>query len=448
MPGEHISRLVASVTGMNEDDVRTSADHWDAGALSLGNVARMLARAEQEIIDGFGAGSTVGPAAQAAFATLRTTVLEPRRAEMLDARDALHDVDEAMVSAQAASADMPDSAPGPAPRFTAGTGDERDDIQRLKIHSNQMRAHNLRVSAYADAEERARQELVELNRRYDEAAAVMARIHGEPVPDRTTGGGGGSTPSGGAGSAPGLGPGAPVASGPTGSSTTLTGLVPGPGQDPTTGTVTGPPTGPTTELPTGPTTGLPTDSTTSPVTGPVVVPESLPTPPTGPTGSPGAGSDPLAGYDTSAGAAPGGAGAGPLTAGAAAGAGALGGLGAKGLLGRLSTSATAGAVGAGGTPTRPLGAGGRAASSGVLGRGGAPAAGGQPARGGGAGAMGAGGAGRGAGGQRGAGARGAAAGGAGGRGGRSKDDPRRSRRSEYDVEEDWLDDEGSPGVLD
>lgn len=127
----------------------------------------------------------------------------------------------------------------------------------------------------------------------------------------------------------------------------------------------------------------------------------------------------------------------PLTGGAAVGAGALGGLGAKGLIGRLSGAA----VTPGASASPPVGSTVRSASSGVLGGRGAGAAG-QPVSRSAGGARGAGGGGgRGAGGARGAGA-------AVGRGGRKKDERNDTRESEYDVEEDWLDDEGSPGVLD
>ncbi len=441
MTGDHIARLRGATHGMNPDDIVTSSKHWRDGATALRGIANVLARAELDILAGFGPQSSVGPAASKAFSTMRTKVLEPRAAEMDGARDALDNVETAMLRARATSAQMPTSTPGPAPTMTGGTGDERDDITRMKIHAAQMRSHNQQVAAYGDSDEQARQEVIALNRDYDEAAAVMAKIHGEPTP---TGPGRGPGSGPGSPGSPGTTPPMTAGGGSTGASTGGTYSVPtlspdhhldhDPEHDPDQGftdpTTTG--TDPTiVQTPTGST----TDQPTSPLG------ESV-----------GSGSSSTSGT---------GPGLGALGGGAAAGA--LGGMGVKGLLGGRPGSAaitgTAGSAGAAGT--RSLGAGGRAGSSGVLGRGAAAggAAGGQPvsrgagtagATGRGAGAGTAGGRGAGAGtAGRGAGAGGRAGGigGAGGRGGRTKDEQDPGRKSEYDVEEEWLDDEGSPGVL-
>jgi hypothetical protein len=466
MPGEHIAKLKAAIAGMNPEDVNTSEAAWKEARETLGRIANTLVDAENSIVKGFGDGSAVGPTARAAFATMRNNVLEPRGTEMTAAEQALAEVKQAMYLAQFADGTMPDAAPGAPPKFTGGTGDEADDITRMKIHANQMQAHNAQMAAYAAADERARLQLIALNQTYDEAAATMAQIHGEPVDD-------------------GPGPSAPSSQTPSGPVSPIPTQGPGPGNGvrPDSGISTigkpddTPPNGTTDNTPDN-TGSDPIINPVDPVTeGPGLTPVTSPpttgfpglddpvtgstTAPTSPAGTPIAPLGPVLGSDS--GSATGSAGMSPLVGGAAAGAGILGGLGAKGLLGRLSTGATAGAVGAGGTATRPLGAGGRSASSGVLGRGGATAAGGQSTtRAGaagtstrGAGAAGGTSSGRrsGAGSRAGAGAgaggaRGAGAGGVGARGGRKGDDQTDAREREYDVEEEWLDDEGSPGVLD
>ena len=221
MTGPHIARLQAAIAGMDPDDISTSRAHWDEGAVSLRNIARVLENAEASILEGFGPSSLVGPAAKQAFSTMRTNVLTPRQAEMQAAGEALDVVRPAMSRARAASAQMPTTSPGAPPTFTAGTGDEADDVTRLKIYAAQMRTHQQQTAAYPESDERARQELVALNRDYDEAAEVMARIHGEPVresgsgtPGSTAGGAGGpwGGSTGGAGASASAGPPASVGS--------------------------------------------------------------------------------------------------------------------------------------------------------------------------------------------------------------------------------------------
>ncbi len=415
MAGAHIARLQASIAGMDPDDVGTSRMHWDETARSLRTISGVLDRAEASILEGFGPGSAVAAAASTAFSTMRSNVLEPREAEMQEARAALDVVQVAMTRARATSAQLPTSGPGAAPTFGAGTGDEADDITRMKLHATRMRAHQQQVAAYAEADERARQELVALNRDYDEAAEVMARIHGEPVDQSGAGGPGG--PGGSGGSAGGSG-------GPRTGAGTAGVLPAGGGQG---GTIDS-------TFPTGG--GAAITSPTSATSGSSDVPGAAGTSGTGeaPQGTPIA--------DTGASEGPGSAGSSglhPLAGGAAAGAGALGGLGAKGLIGRLGSASPAAP---GGTPVRPVGASGRAASSGVLGgtaRPGSTGATGTPGASGSAGAGRAGTAGT-------AGAAGAA-GAAGRRGGGRTDGRQPSRENDLEVEEDWLDDEGHSGVL-
>ena len=116
--------------------------------------------------------------------------------------------------------------------------------------------------------------------------------------------------------------------------------------------------------------------------------------------------------------------------GGAVGAGVLGGLGLRGVLGGVRPTITV----PGQTSMNAIGATGRAAGSGVLGRGGSGVPGQSVTRGGAAG-------------RGGKGGRGGAVGGAGGRRrGKGKDD---SGHAQYDADEDWTEDDGQyPGVID
>jgi len=200
MVGQNIARLTSSVAGMSESDVGTSRRAWQTGADALDLVSEALANAAPKVLAGFGEKAASGRRAAEVLDLMRTEVLGPRRDDMNDARAALQRVEDVMVRSKTVQAGMP-PAPGPAPTLPGGTGDDRDDVTRMKIHANQTRQHNAEMAAYAAADERARVQVEELNRSYEDEAAVMARIHGEPVRDTPGGGAGGACRARGARSA-------------------------------------------------------------------------------------------------------------------------------------------------------------------------------------------------------------------------------------------------------
>lgn len=433
--GQNIARLATSVAGMSPTDVDTSRVAWEGGMTALSAVEYALLVAAPEVLDGFGADSDIGKRAKAVLDAMRTEVIEPRKVDMKRAANALQDVHDEMQRSQKTDRGMPGSAPGPAPTYQGTTGETHEDITALKIYAAQMRNHNNQVNAYGDADEKARQQVEQLNKTYNEAARVMAEIHGEPMhtpgsPGAPSGGGGGTPPT-----AP-----PPVAPPPTSTpprTPILTPITP-PITPPVNPVVppyhpVEPPIGqppvfePPVYEPTDPGVHLP--ETGGPGDVPVLDPVTSLPPTPGGGDTPGTGG----GFPTSA-------------ALGVAGGGLLGALGVKGAAAAISSYASRGAS------AGVVGASTRASAGGVLGRGGAVGgqsvgrggAAGAGGRGAGVGGTGGRGNGRGAGG-RGAGARGAAGAGAGGR--RGKNDKEQGRESDYDVEEDWTDDEGSPSVL-
>lgn len=433
MSGANIARLATAVSGMSVDDVETSRIAWDEGATALTKVSLALLLAADQVKEGFGDDSQAGAAAKKVLDAMRTEVIGPRLSDMSKAANALGQVRDAMDDARKLDTSMPSTAPGPAPTYSGTTGETHEDITALKIFANKNKAYNQQVAAYGDADEKARQQVEQVNKTYDEAARVMAAIHGEPIDDGSGGGDDPTAPTGGSGGSGGPGvPAVPVRNPTVTPDPTVHPTHPTPIPDPTDEPTPHPQPGLQPAQPTGP---------TSPIgpTSPVVPTSPIADPGLGTTTGPTQGAVPASGGGSSAAAL------------GAVGAGALGALGAKGALGRLGSAALGRSAGVG-----AVGTSARSSASGVLGRGGAGAVGGTQAgrstttgRGGMASGAGTGQRGtgsRGGAGGRGAGGRGAGAGGAGGRG-RGKNDKETSREHEYDVEEDWLDDEGNPTVL-
>ena len=174
MSGQNIARLAAAVAGMTPSDVRTSIDAWTDGATSLEAVSLALTQAAPRIRRGFGVDSQAGKAAEKVLTAMRDEVVTPRMADMTRASAALGEVRDAMRRAEAAQTAMPTSAPGEAPTYTGTAGETHEDITALKIYASKMRIHNQQVAAYGDADEKARQQVEDVNTTYRDAAAVMA----------------------------------------------------------------------------------------------------------------------------------------------------------------------------------------------------------------------------------------------------------------------------------
>lgn len=419
MTGQHIQKLLKATASSDHQKLLDSRKAWRAGFDALDELHQTLNETALEVERGFADGvasDDQGTAARGrkAFETLRDDVVAPRRDQMEAAAVVLLTAAQKLNAAELARADMPDSPPGDAPQrpSTFGTEDEADVIRAQRIYNNQVTAHNSAVTAYGDADEKARRKLEDLDAAYVEASEVLAKIHGEPVYPEDL------PPPG----EPGPG-GFPV--GPS-------------GQGRPTGPVPVSHPGPTVHIPgfvPGENTG-PEQVTPGPVGGTLTNP--------GPTGPGPTGPGPTTG--TGPGSTGGGPGINPAAIGGGLAAGVFGGPGlVKAVRGALSGRGVFGpSPGAIGSSSRTSGAGtlgrsGGAAPGSPVGRnagrgGGAGGAGGRPGTGT------AGGRGRGGG-------RGVAGAGAGGRGSKGRDEEGRERDL-FDDGSDWIDDEGAgPDVL-
>ncbi|MCX6400876.1 MAG: hypothetical protein NTX33_13230 [Propionibacteriales bacterium] len=407
MTGQHIQKLLKATALSDHQKLLDSRKAWLAGFDALDDLHATLDLAAVEVERGFADGVATdeqGTAARGrkAFETLRDDVVAPRRDQMKSAGEVLLTAAQKLNSAELARADMPDSPPGDAPQRPSsyGTEDEFDAIRAQRIYDNQVKTHHSAVTAYGDADEKARKKLEDLDIAYVEASQVLAKIHGEPVYPEDL------PPPG----EPGPG-GFPVGPGGTGHPTT-----PLPVQHPT----------PTVHVP-GFEPGEDTGSehvTPGPVGGTLTNPG--PANGTGSTGGGGLGINPAIGGGLAAGVF-GGPGLVKAVRGALAGRGVFGPTpGAIGSTARTGGASTLGRSG-GATPGSPVSrSGGRG--------GGGGAGGGRPGPGT------AGGRGRGGG-------RGTPGTGAGGRGRKGRDEEGRERDL-FDDGSDWIDDEGAgPDVL-
>lgn len=425
--GPQARRLRNAVDNSDPSDISGTADEWTLCAGMLRRVAAALASASDEMK--LAIGGETGPAVDAAFKSSATAMT--RRAGVLDeGAQALRQAQSELVTATADVATMSDiDQPTP---YRAPLGNPTEE--ELQKQADSRKHEQAAQQAYADQEERARKRADQLDATYAASTATMKKIHGEPDPVDPKTDGPSSHPVGGGGNGGGSGrtiDSSVTPPGPGGKTPTLSPVGPtGPGGTP--GPVVGGPGHP----------GGPINPVTpgSPGSGVTV------------GAPPGSSGGSLTGTGLGvAGATVGGVGAGALGAGLSSGAlgGGLGGLRGGSVLPVSGTAQSA---------VRGIGTTGRAVGSSTIGRSGA--ASGVAGRGtagsrAGAGAAGRGTTGRGSG--RGAGGRGAGGRGAGGRGGsgvagrsgRGKDDEDERKRDLFDVDEDWIDDEGvAPGVLD
>lgn len=416
--GEQVARLRTALTGVELGHVRLAAADWHDGAKVLRDVAAALAKCSPDIREHFG-GDT-GAAAQAAFDRVHARVSE-RANQMTSAGSALDDAGDAIYTAQDDAAALEAAEPHRPTKEQPGLDETPEQALNREARDGQ-RATDYQVELDKQ-ERRARVIVTTLEADYDVSTAELKEIHGDPDPV-DDGLGGGSSGGG--------------------------------------GTTSGPPTGGTSTQPGGHVTVGGTDEPKPPrpPDPPVCFPPPPPDPPTGvdpepprpplpPTGTTPTTYDPPPGtppgappFPTSSPLPPGATPSSPsgLPPGVAGGlaAGAIGGLAGGAVRGAFTSSA-------GGTPVRPIGAGGRAGAPGALGRGTAGSGGTR----GGAGSAGSP-SGRGS--RGGAGGRGASsAGSAGGRGrgGKGDRDEKDAKRDVFLGDDGWTDDEGAaPGVID
>lgn len=423
MPGPQETRLVQALDGARPGNVDGRAFEWSKCADILRTVSGRLAVAEMPIPEGEAGEKTAG-AMNAAFKSAATGMVE--RADKLTAgSQALTAASQVIDAARQAHAAL--GAESAAPTYTPS--DDPGSEAGIKHHNDYL-AKAAAHQAEVDHRERiSREHADRIDKVLTKSSDTMREIHGEKkeddrIPERKlpTGGGGTSPSTGGRGG------GSPTVhlAGPNPGS--------GPGHDPGHGH--GPGHGGNGTHPSGP---------------------GVTYPPGGGTHEPGGGTVATIPIGTSTGTSTGGGVPGAsLVAGATAGgvgAGLLGaGLTPGGLRGVLPIGGTSGSTAQ--SAVRGIGATSRAAGATTLGRSGVSATGtssgstatGRSASGGAAGANRSGSSTRGGG--R-AGGRGAAGSGAGGRNGRRKDDDKPGKRDLFDVDEDWVDDEGvAPGVLD
>lgn len=416
--GEQVAQLHTALSGVELGRVRLAATDWHDGAKVLRDVAAALAKCSPDIREHFG-GET-GAAAQAAFDRVHSRVSE-RADQMALAGVALDDAGDAIFTAEEDAKALEAKEPKPPTKETPGL--DETPLEALNREARDGQAASDYQAELEQHERRARKIRTALEADYDVSTEKMKQIHGDPDPISDGPGGGGNGGGGGGGTPPTGGPGRPPRD--PGVGTYDEPRPPRPPRPPEPPICFPPPPPP--EPPEPP---LPPEPPEPPLP-PNPHPPGTPPTTTPPTTTPPLGSSSPSG----------------LSAGVAGGlaAGAVGGLAGGAVRGALSSAA-------GGTPVRPIGAGGRAGAPGALGRSGAAGAG---ARGG-AGSPGAP-AGRGSrGGTRGApggaGGRGAAGAGApGGRGrGTKRDRDEKDPKRDLFLDEDgWTDDEGAaPGVID
>ncbi|MCL2541660.1 MAG: hypothetical protein FWE71_04265 [Nocardioidaceae bacterium] len=380
--------------GMDITQVMKSQQTWDGGAQSLQDIHNSITHLSPKTIAAFGDSQT-GNGAKSALDLIRQK-LHARHVQMKDASEALTTVITAMGNAQNTQSGAA-PAPGAAPKYNySGDPASAEGVKYQKQFNQATTKHNSAVSAYNKSDTQAGQVVGNVDATYAAAAAVFAKIHGDPTVPGTGGSTSGTTTPG-AGTPPravGVTPTSP----PRHHSTSTPPPPRPPAVTPIGPTGHGNPPPPVEPPPpaVGPGTGVP------PTPGPV---------PAGPGGG-GPSGGPSGGLLSS-----------PMTAGGVAGAGILGGAGLRGMLGTVRPAS----VSVPGEPTvNALGETERTGDTGVLGRGAAGRAipGQATSRGGSRGTAGA----------------------AGGR--RKRRDKRAVDGDGYDVEEDWTDDDGQyPGVI-
>lgn len=183
--GDHIERLRFATAGSSSEQVRLSADAWLKNAGVLDRLATTLETTASEVVRGFSDGVTADPdgvavRGSAVFLVLRDQVTV-RRDQMGGAGTVLTAASDRLSEAEKARDGLP-ADPGEAPRkpsvFGAPTG---QDTRALREYGTAKAQHDQRSADYADADERARRALVDLDTSYGEASRVLAEIHATPV---------------------------------------------------------------------------------------------------------------------------------------------------------------------------------------------------------------------------------------------------------------------------
>jgi hypothetical protein len=440
MAGPEETRLIQALQGANPGKASGGAKDWSACAELLDSVAASLAVAQLPV----GAGDAGEQTAKAITESFHRSAkaMSERAGKMRQGTTALQDASQVITTANEAHIAL-----GPEPTAPTYTPHEDPSSEAgIKKH-NAFLADQAAYDAEREHREKVSQrEADRMDTVFAKSSATMKDIHGipdpPPPPPGYGGTGGGSTPHAGT-------PHSPTRGDTGGTHPTGQWQPPRPPAD--TGTDTGVGDG----IGTATGTGTGTDTGTAgggggPQGNPGIDyqpnPGSTPGPPVGTGTGIGGGLTPTTGLGV-AGAAAGGIGGGLLGAGLTTG-------------GIRGTTPVVTSPGTSASGVRGIGATARSGVSGTLGRSGGAAAvsSGSSARGTGAragatavgrGTSARGAAGRGADSRGAAGGRGGAAGStAGGRSGRSKDE-KKGRRDPFDVEEEWVDDEGAaPGVLD
>lgn len=183
--GDHIERLRTATAGSSSEQVRTSADAWLRNAGVLERLAATLGTTAAEVERGFSDGVTGDPDGVAArgsavFLVLRDEV-GVRRDQMHGAGTVLATAADRLADAERARDGLP-SDPGTPPRRPSAFGEPTaQDTRALREYGRAKAEHDQRSADYADADERARRALVDLDTSYDEASRVLAEIHATPV---------------------------------------------------------------------------------------------------------------------------------------------------------------------------------------------------------------------------------------------------------------------------
>ncbi|MBM7516011.1 hypothetical protein [Nocardioides nitrophenolicus] len=408
MAGQHLNDLLHRTRNMSSEDVLTAQVAWENTATSLDKVHEALATASEKIPEGLG-GEQVRDMVKESF-TLAAQRVGERHGQVAAVSAALKHASTAMAAAEQ-EAKNPPGAPGEAPPVPESTNDPDVDAENMTAYAKDKSAYNEKVTAYGDADERARKKVQALLEKYDAAVTAFQAIEGgeEKEPN------GPGTPTG---------PGGPRYTPPPRSTPVGTWI--GSGGPGDIGNPVGPenPTGDP-DYPDYPGPGGHVPGYPGPGYNPPPIDTLTPNLPPLDPGPGGVGSGGTGDHTFTAGPAVlGGAAAGVFGAAPGVVRGLRGLVGGRGLgssgVGAIGSSTRAGGPGSlgragAGTPGSPVGRG--------TGRGGAAGRGGAGGRGGGA------------------------AGAAGGRG-RRRDEKDGQDRDLFDDGEDWIDDEGAgPGVL-
>lgn len=182
--GDHIERLRFATAGSSSEQVQGSADAWLKNAGVLERLGATLATTAQEVERGFSDGVAADPDGVAVrgstvFLALRDEVTV-RRDQLQAAGTVLTTAADRLSAAENARDGLP-ADPGDPPREPSGFGAPSDGTRALREYGRAKAEHDQRSADYADADDRARRALADLDTSYDEASRVLADIHATPV---------------------------------------------------------------------------------------------------------------------------------------------------------------------------------------------------------------------------------------------------------------------------